>query len=196
MRTFLLFIMLSTGAFSLTAQNQNPFDDFNRERQAIFKQHTLGVGSWALANMAYSGGTLLLGDTRADKMYAHRANVAWNMVNLAIVVPGYIRSLKREPAEADLERSIRRQLSMERIVLLNAGLNVTYIVAGISFLNQGQNRNNVRVEGFGRSLIIQGSFLLLADGFTFFRLKKHSDTLWDRVEIGGGPYGMGMTLRL
>lgn len=192
MRIIFLLVLLCSLSFSLTAQNQNPFDDFNRERQTIFKQHALGVGSWALANMAYSGGTLLLGDTQGDRMHAHRANVAWNVVNLAIVVPGYIRSLKREPTEADLESSIRSQLSMERIILFNVGFNVSYIAAGISFLNMGQNRGNVMAEGFGRSLIIQGSFLLLADGITFFRLKKHSDTLWDRVEWGGGPYGVGM----
>jgi hypothetical protein len=196
MRTPLLLLAFLLVAFPLQAQHQGQFDAFNQKRQTIFKQHTLGVGSWALANMAYSGGTLLLGDTHGSTMHAHRANVGWNMVNMAIVLPGYLRSQKREAQEADLQSSIRSQLSMERIVLVNAALNVTYIVAGISFSNQGQIRNNSRTEGFGRSLIIQGSFLLLADGITFFRLKKHSDTLWDRVEIGGGSYGMGLTIRL
>jgi hypothetical protein len=195
MRSTLFVLVFISLALSTQAQQAFSSVAFQEKRQMLFRQHTLGVGGWALGNLAYSGGILAWGNSKGSTLYAHRGNLAWNMVNLLIVAPAYIKNRKEQPAADPWEEVIREQLRMERILLANAVLNVSYMVTGVALHSRGQQNNNPMAEGFGRSLLIQGSFLLLADGITFFRLKNHSDGLWEQLEMRGGPNGLGLSFK-
>jgi hypothetical protein len=70
------------------------------------------------------------------------------------------------PPSLSLNSFFTQQLSLETTFLLNAGLDVAYVTAGFWLLARAAVPGTVRPErllGFGRSLRVQGGFLLLFD---------------------------------
>ena len=191
----LLFIICFLALPFLSSAQQYELEDFNQKRKDILKEHAFTVGAWSIGNLAYSGARLGFGNPEGATKYALQANIGWNVVNLGLVLPSLLRQNAQGPENFDLEASIREQLKAERIILTNGVLNLFYIAGGVYFIERGNNRNNTQLVGFGRGLIIQGSFLLLADTFTFIRLKSHSDTLWDQVSFEPFPGGFSARLR-
>ena len=56
----------------------------------------LSLGSWASANIVGSG----IGWARSyseENKYFHQMNVMWNLVNLGLAIPGYIKAKKTTP---------------------------------------------------------------------------------------------------
>jgi len=66
---------------------------------------------------------------------------------------------------------------MQNLFLLNAGLDMAYIVTGL-YLNEKSRtsiKNKNRLKGYSTSLIVQGGFLLLFDLFKYFIHQSNSN---------------------
>ena len=125
------------------------------------------LGGWAIGNIAV-GLPMTGAVTTATERGFWQMNVYWNLVNVAIAGYGLwsARRLDRTMTTArDLERE---QRSLEQFLWLNVGLDVAYLLAGWAFLERGARQSApesaARWTGFGRSLLVQGAFLLLFDG--------------------------------
>ena len=95
-------------------------------------------------------------------------NALWNTVNLALAGFGLAGALRAEPSP-DLFTAIDAQHRLEKTLLFNAGLDVGYVMAGL-YLNELARRKpdqSDRLEGYGRSLVLQGGFLLSFDLVTY-----------------------------
>ena len=91
-------------------------------------------------------------------------NAFWNVVNLGIAGAGYYFTLKGDmPASSAAFMS--DQISFQKILLFNAGLDIAYIVGGLYMLEKSKNSLDKadRWKGYGRSLLLQGAFLLSFD---------------------------------
>lgn len=184
----------------LTKPTENPtLREFSRQR--IQHQRILGLtlGSYALANIAV--GTLAAGRdrTRPDRTethYFHRMNVYWNVVNLAIAGAGLIGSRKATPDET-LSEAIKRHESMKRTLLLNTGLDVAYVVGGAYLIERGRNRpdDRNRLTGFGKSVIVQGGFLLVFDVVNYALFARRGNKQQD-ILLGRTSEGIGLVMPL
>lgn len=87
-------------------------------------------------------------------------NLAWGVINMAIVTPSLFFRESVTPEESPFYHTVREELRFQRIVAINAGLNVSYILSGIGMLHYGESS---RIRQFGSSVMIQGAFLLLYD---------------------------------
>ena len=63
--------------------------------------------------------------------------------------------------------------------LINGGLDVGYISAGIYLNARGHNHDNAQLKGYGTSVIMQGFFLLLFDG-TMYKLHRTNGNKFSR----------------
>ena len=82
-------------------------------------------------------------------------------------------------AGLSLADSLTAQFDFEKILLLNAGLDVAYLVTG-SWLRAraaATPRLPERLRGFGRSLWLQGGFLLLFDVSFYFIYPQYAGQL-------------------
>ena len=87
---------------------------------------------------------------------------------------------------------MRAQLRTENLYLFNAGLDVAYLATGFYLLEKGRNTtasgSAERWQGYGQSLLLQGGFLLLFDGFQFATHHRHGTRalypLLSRISIG------------
>jgi asparagine N-glycosylation enzyme membrane subunit Stt3 len=96
---------------------------------------------------------------------------------------------------------VRHQLRTENLYLFNAGLDVAYLATGLYLLEKSRNpqsaRSANRWRGYGHSLLVQGSFLLLFDGFQYGAHHRHGRDLYPLLSrLSVGPSMVAVTLPL
>ena len=145
---------------------------------------------WAVLNIGtgVAGHFASEGETRAF----FQANAAWNLVNLTIAAIGYHGQATAEPGAWDLARSLSEGQRMEKLLLFNAGLDVGYIAFGGLLWERGARKDSARLKGWGKSLLVQGGFLLLFDGVLTFLNARLNGELTARLVPA--PNGIGLML--
>ncbi|MCY1032969.1 hypothetical protein OV207_15970 [Corallococcus sp. BB11-1] len=142
---------------------------------------------WAVLNIGtgVAGHFASEGETRAF----FQANAAWNLVNLTIAAIGYHGQATAEPGSWDLARSLSEGERMEKLLLFNAGLDVGYMAFGGFLWERGSRKDSARLRGWGKSLLVQGGFLLVFDGVLTFLNARLNGQLTARLVPA--PDGIG-----
>jgi len=154
----LLFVFVSLG-LGLGAQD---LPEAWQAEQSFRQTGMLVLGSWATANIV----TGLIGrsQTEGSRSRFHEMNAIWNSVNLGIAVFGYISAQNLDPSGSAFEL-YKSQQQLDRILLINAGLDVAYMAAGLWMRERSKNisGNSDLWLGYGNSIILQGAFLFAFD---------------------------------
>jgi len=90
------------------------------------------------------------------------------------------RGSQEQPDSLSFAESVREQVNIEKILLLNAGLDIAYITAGL-FLLEKQNADK-KMKGYGRSVILQGSFLLAFDVIMYLMHNQNNQAYFDIIK--------------
>lgn len=155
-------IALLLASLAVTAGAQEPtIDSFNARRQRTQKLGMIALASWAGLNIA-AGSALYFADEAHSSF--HQMNAMWNVVNAGLAAGGLIGA-SRELTGWSLSRSIEAQHNLEKVYLLNAGLDLGYIMGGF-FLRQLGDEYPARadqLEGWGAAIAVQGGFLMAFD---------------------------------
>jgi hypothetical protein len=190
-RKVLLFICLLS-AQSLLSQVTNYQKEFN----AINEKLMLGLGSYAIANFAFSGMAYLNSENEELRRF-HEMNVMWNTVNISLALPGYLKA-KRSGEEMTLMEMIKEQKKTETIFLVNNVLDLGYIATGVWMRNEAlsQAGRADMFKGYGNSLILQGSFLLAFDAYAYYLHSNHGKRLplLDKISVHTTGAGVGLVV--
>ncbi|WP_310392499.1 DUF6992 family protein [Hymenobacter sp.] len=175
---------------------------FAAERARLDRRGLRVLGGWAGANLLI--GSIATGQTEGSARYFHQMNIGWGAVNLALAGAGLLaaRRARRQPPTPDRPGNVRAQLKTENLYLFNAGLDVAYLATGVYLLEKGRNPtasgSSERWRGYGQSLLLQGGFLLLFDGFQYAAHHRHGNRalypLLSRLRVGSG--GVALVLPL
>ncbi|MBA4299902.1 MAG: hypothetical protein C0433_07315 [Cyclobacterium sp.] len=181
-----VFILLLTSeAF---AQEIPALSDFNRIRLDYNQKGMIILGSWAVGNMVWGG--IGASQTFGQNKAFHQMNLYWNSVNLMIAGFGYWQATKEVPG-TDFWATVEAQQGIEKVLLLNGALDVAYMAGGFFMKERGLRKCNDRLIGFGKSVILQGAFLLAFDGVMYGFHHVHGKELPDLVQnISLGPTGV------
>jgi hypothetical protein len=142
------------------------------EIAALFQERELLIGrglailsAWALLNLIGSGYLVRHADRRHAPYYFHGMNVMWGAINAALACWGILQLHFKVPAGLGVAELFRTQLFYENLFLLNAGLDVAYVMTGYYLRAQAASTGQrpERLLGFGQSLWVQGGFLLVFD---------------------------------
>lgn len=135
-------------------------------REVLLGRGLAVLTAWVLLNLVGSGYYLANSDRRHERFYFHGMNVGWGLVNAGLAAWGILQLHFVAPAGLVPAELLQSQLFNENLFLLNAGLDTAYIMTGYYLrtlaLVPGQALP-VRLLGFGRSLWVQGGFLLVFD---------------------------------
>ena len=193
-------LLLAAGSVLLggvaTAQRATPSPELRAfSEQRIRHQKTLGLtlGSFALANIAV--GAIAAGQTSGETAYFYKMNVYWNLVNLGIAGAGLLGSRKKNADSETLADAVRQHENMKQVLLINAGVDVAYVVGG-TYLNERAEShpdNADQLRGYGKSIIAQGSFLLVFDLVNYFIFKKRGDKQ-ERLLLSTTANGLGFVM--
>lgn len=190
-----LFLFLFSG--KIGAQDLNPIQSFEASRQDINFTGMIVLGSWAVGNILVGtyGNYKYTGQTK----YFHQFNAIWNVVNLGIAVFGYFNAAGSDPNSMTTTQILNEYNSLQNFLILNAGLDVAYMVTGLYLKERAKNSTYAeRLRGYGNSLLLQGGFLLAFDvALYFIHQKNASVNLYPRLEglLNDGA-GIGIKLSL
>lgn len=125
------------------------------------------LGCWALANLLVSGYQLPRADSRAWPHHFHLMNCGWGMVNAVLAAVGILRTHPgRPPAGFTAAAALADQAQTGHIFAFNALLDVGYLLLGTWLRRRAATAGTRRPErllGYGRSIQLQGAFLLAFD---------------------------------
>lgn len=191
------FSILCFLSFSITRVNaQRDSLIYSMDQQRIQNQQSgmLVLGSWSLINIAT--GVILKPRYQGSESYFHQMNALWNSVNLGIAAIGFFNS-RKEIAVNEPMTAIERQIELEKSLLFNTGLDIAYITAGAWMLERAKSQSNPnkhdQFNGFGKSIIVQGSFLLLFDACFYAISSRNSKDLRRAVSLFYmAPNGIGI----
>ena len=154
---------------------------YNLHRISITRTGMKVLGSWGIVNIA--GGAVTYFTTTQDEWkYFSEMNVVWGAVNTGIAAMS-LAGIRREMAiKMDYQQSYGRYRANNKLYLINAGLDVIYIGAGIGLTAYAQNTNKDQpiYSGFGKSIAVQGIFLLLFDNI-MFSANQLDNSKWFRL---------------
>ncbi len=151
---------------------QDSLKSFNYSRNRITSTGMEVLGSWAIANIGIgaAGWANLAGGSHK---YFYQMDVLWNTVNLGAAISGFTSAQKNKNKQFTTAESLKEQQKIEKIFLINGGLDVVYIGTGLFLKHRGDIKNSVQLQGYSSSIILQGAFLLLFDG-TMYNAQRHN----------------------
>ncbi len=176
------------------AQDIPQLRDFNQTRIDYNKKGMIILGSWAVGNMVWGG--IGASQTSGQTKAFHQMNLYWNSVNLIIAGFGYWQATKETPG-TDFWATMEAQQKIEKILLFNAGLDLAYIAGGFYLKERGLRNEKDQLIGFGKSVILQGGFLLAFDAVMYGFHQTHSKELQEILQnVSLGPTGFSMVIPL
>lgn len=181
---------LHTMAQSLKV-NDAAFAQLNDRRVATNKTGMTILGAWGAANIV-GGVAGALSATDQEWKSFHTMNALWGVVNLGIAGMGYMGARKEAGQILSCDKMLGRYESGKRLFLINAGLDVVYIGSGMALTSYADDLDNPdRWRGYGKSVTMQGIFLLVFDG-TMYALHQHKNKQWYKLLEGVCVTGNGV----
>jgi len=196
MKKIIVFIVVAYSTLPAFSQQQTDLDIFNRQRNKITKNGMFVLSGWSAANLIYSG--IATSQAHGTNLYFHQMNVMWGSINLGLAALGYL-GLKNKDGMS-LVQSLKQQAGIEKTYLLNLGLDVAYVTAGLYLKERSKSRDNPqKLKGYGESIILQGTALFALDAVMFTAHNMHGKKLYklmDKTQIGITGNGLGLVVKL
>lgn len=158
-----LLLLLGTISFPALAQDSVALELINSTRLEYNRQGMLILGSWALLNLVV--GILGSFQRKGQVQAFHQMNAYWNVVNLGIAGFGFWQAT--QVAVLNFWVVLDAQQQIEKVLLFNAALDLGYMVIGLLLIERGRRLEKERWIGFGKSILLQGAFLLLFDAILY-----------------------------
>lgn len=189
----LAFILCSLNTYS----QDTSFVVFDQQRISHQKTGMTVLSAWSATNII--GGLILRNNSTGDTRYFHEMNALWNSVNLFISATGYYNTLKETPNH-DPFHVLAKQLKLEKTLLFNTGIDVAYGAVGLYLLEKGNSETELvkrqRLRGYGRSILLQGSFLFLFDSVFYAIEANASHNLREAMSLFYiTPSGIGLNYK-
>jgi hypothetical protein len=141
------------------------------------------LGSWALVNIAT--GSIGWADGSGANRYFHQMNLFWNVVNISIAGFALINNYRTDFLAMGADELLDRHLKIERLYLINAGLDILYIGTGalLSHLSKYREKNSALLKGYGNSIMLQGGFLFIFDTVMYFIQHSRSSLFLESLNM-------------
>ncbi len=186
---------------TLSAKSQQfNLADYNTKAHKTTQTGMLVLSGWAVANIGT--GFITAGQTSGSDKYMHQMNAYFNIVNLAIAQAGYWGSRKRAKSSQSFSQAVKQQNSEEKTFLLNAGLDAAYILGGLYWAELGKKHQGEKkyfqFRGYGKSLVLQGGFLMIFDGIMYAIRNKQGKILFkqlENIDLAVAPGGVGLVYK-
>jgi hypothetical protein len=170
----------------------------NSQRSETTKKGMWVLGAWAAGNII--SGAIGSSKAAGEAKYFHQMNMFWGVVNASLAGAGLYSALHGNH-QLPFAASLKEQAKLEKLFLFNAGLDVAYMAGGLYLIEKGKNsiKNTFRLKGYGKSILLQGAFLLLFDGAMYAILHQKGKKLYklaEKIQVTAAPQSAGITVRL
>jgi hypothetical protein len=150
-------------ALPVGAQGLADLEVINQTRLDYNLKGMLILGTWAMVNLIL--GALASFRTSGQTQAFLQMNAYWNVVNLGIAGFGFWQAT--QVAALNFWEVLVAQQQIEKVLLFNAALDLGYMAIGLLLIERGRRLEKQRWMGFGKSILLQGAFLLLFDAILY-----------------------------
>lgn len=176
---------------------QTNLTGFNKERVRLSRTGIKGLAVYSTANIIY--GTIAASQSTGSNKYFHEMNAIWNGITLGITGIGILTAKKE--GQLSYNASLKKQANIEKLFLFNAGLDVAYIAGGAYLKERSKTtiKNPLRLKGYGESIMLQGSVLLLFDGVMYVLHNNHGkflNKMGENIKLASTSNGIGFIVKL
>lgn len=197
MKKIILFFVLALFVFeNSSAQTKAAFDYYNLRNKKTQRAMHITLASWSVANFATSL-ALMDNPSAPFNKYFYHMNIYWNVVNATIAGFGLASVYRKDFNNYDLLTLSNGQQKIERLMLMNSFLDVLYIGSGMAmdYYSPRLKKNPDLLDGYGKSLVFQGAFLLLFDT-SFYFIYKSNYKRFSKMSysMSATPYGLGFKM--
>ena len=152
------------------------------------------LGVWGIANIA-DGGIGYFTARQDQWKYFHEMNAVWGIVNTGIAVLGINGVRKEVQQHLTPDQACSHYKITKRIYLINTGLDIVYMAAGVALTRYADNTKNnpALFTGFGRSIALQGAFLFVFDNVMYLSHARYNSRwyrIMDELTLGGNSIGI------
>ena len=155
--------LLILAALPVGSQGLADLEVINQTRLDYNQQGMLILGTWAVVNLIL--GAVASFRTSGQTQAFHRMNAYWNVVNLGIAAYGFWQA--SQVAVLNFWEVLVAQQQIEKVLLANSALDFGYIALGLYLIERGRRLEKDKWIGFGKSIVLQGAFLLLFDAILY-----------------------------
>ena len=168
---------------------------YNDQRISTNKTGMIVLGSWGVANIV-AGGVGYFTAKQDEWKYFHEMNMVWGVVNVSIAAYSLSGVRKELAARLNYRQSYDLYQANKKLYLVNASLDLLYIAVGVGLveLSATVKNNEAIYRGFGKSIALQGVFLLLFDN-VMYAAHQRNNSKWYRImnEINVSGTGIGFS---
>jgi hypothetical protein len=144
---------------------------FVQTQGRLNKDGAIALSFWAIGNITYSG--IQYGKTSGETQRFHQMGIFWNSANLALAIPKFIRGYKIYKGKVDLKLDLYNPRKYMKQYLFSSCIDLLYIGTGALINGRSSHaRDPERAAGFGKSIMVQGGFLLSFDAVMFLLQRK------------------------
>lgn len=163
----IVLFMLAVSAFP------QDYESFFTRSQLINRHGMFVLGGWAVTNIV--SGAVGWKYAPGDSKYFHQMNLFWNTVNLTIAGITLANTFSTDLFGITSSEMLKKHLKSERLYLINAGLDLIYIGSGyyLKYRSAQKERNKDLLSGYGKSIMLQGGFLLVFDLVMYLAQHRH-----------------------
>ena len=154
------------------------------------------LSAWSILNLAT--GIPIASGIQSDQRYFYRMNSYFGGVNLLLSGIGYFSARKKPGQPVSLTQALKKQNKLERVFLINTGLDLAYILGGLYWREKGQHKTGLEHDkalGYGNSIMLQGGFLFFFDGIQYTLHRKNGNNL-RKINVEVAPGRLSLTLNL
>jgi hypothetical protein len=157
----------------LNLSGQENYQSFYSHSLKINNSGMYVLGSWAVLNI--SMGAYGWAHSTGERMYFNQMNMFWNIINLSIAGFALYSNYSTDLSMLNGQQLLSKHLKTENLLLINSALDVGYIGAGflLRYFSTGSENRADLLKGYGNSVILQGSFLLVFDLVMYGLLRDH-----------------------
>jgi len=188
-------ILFSTSAFA-----QDSLKYFNNLRIKTTTSGMEVLGGWGIANLGTGaiwgwnskGSTIYVdlsgnqvtssGGINREGQYFFQMNTIWGAVNFGAALLGYANVQKYKKKTLTAAETLEQQKKLEKIFRVNEYLDIGYLGVGTYLKLVGDSRHSPIMRGYGESILLQGSFLLIFDGLMYHAEKRNGTKLTNFLE--------------
>ena len=166
------------------------------ERIDITRNYMTALGAWGLLNVVQ--GSISATNTVGPEHYFHQMSAYFNAVNVGIAAAGFLGIKKQLLKTNTLTSEIKAQRQIQKILLINSALDVGYFATGLILRNVGIKNLNPKTQGYGGSIMLQGTILLVYDLLQYGAHHKNGKKLGQKIGVwsfGPTTTGMGLSYR-
>ncbi|MBX9732885.1 MAG: hypothetical protein K2X37_02395 [Chitinophagaceae bacterium] len=182
-------------ASQLHAQ-QSLSDSIALDRYIKNKTNLTILASWAGVNMVQ--GMVSATNAKGADKYFFEGNAYWNLINAGVATYGLVQLRKEVGKKYTLAENLISQHKLEKLLLLNTGLDLAYITTGLYLRERGDRLTNDKTNGYGGTLILQGAFLLVFDIVQYGNHRRNGKILEkeaNQLQIMPTSTGVGLVYR-